>query len=63
MSLLYLPEHAENALLALELAHKEIAHLRYSQALLTAREATEMLFHTVNAIEAKAAEIGLRNAP
>ena len=164
MSLLYLPEHAENALLALELAHKETAHLRYShrtlfaqpidavwvqqlsqrddlaekveafvsrfgrlqdhlgekliprfaallgespktlldvlayaekmqwiesaeifigskrlrnllvheylsdsqlflQALLTAREATEMLFHTVNAIDAKAAEIGLRNTP
>jgi hypothetical protein len=33
------------------------------QALLTAREATEMLFHTVNAIDAKAAEIGLRNTP
>lgn len=55
MSLLYLPEHTENALLALELAHKETAHL-------AAREATEMLFHTVNAIEAKAVEIGFLKA-
>ena len=30
MSLRYLPEHAENALLALELARKEAAHLHYS---------------------------------
>lgn len=29
MSLSYLPEHAENALLALELARKEAAHLLY----------------------------------
>jgi hypothetical protein len=27
MTLRYLPEHAENALLALELARKEVAHL------------------------------------
>ena len=43
MSLRYLPEHAENALLALELA----------------REAAEMLFHTVTAIEAEAVAIRL----
>ena len=36
MSLLYLPEHTENALLALELAHKETAHLRYSHRTLFA---------------------------
>ena len=37
MSLRYLPEHAENALLALELADKEIAHLRYSHRTLFAQ--------------------------
>jgi hypothetical protein len=36
MSLKYLPEHASAALLALELAHKEAAHLRYSQTTLFA---------------------------
>ena len=46
MSLRYLPEHAENALLALELARKEAA---------------EMLFHTVTAIEAEAVAIRLNN--
>lgn len=30
MSLAYLPEHAENALLALALAEKEVAHLAYT---------------------------------
>ncbi len=30
MNLRYLPEHRENALLALDLAQKEFAHLRYS---------------------------------
>ncbi len=30
MSLVYLPEHAEGALLALELAEKEVAHLAYT---------------------------------
>ena len=30
MSLSYLPEHAKNALLALELAEKEVAHLAYT---------------------------------
>lgn len=30
MSLRYLPEHAENALLALELTRKEVAHLQYT---------------------------------
>ena len=46
MSLRYLPEHAENALLALELARKE---------------AVEMLFHTVTVtvIEAEAVAIRL----
>ena len=37
MSLRYLPEHAENALLALELARKEAAHLRYSHRTLFAQ--------------------------
>jgi hypothetical protein len=36
MSLRYLPEHAENALLALELARKEAAHLQYSHRTLFA---------------------------
>ena len=30
MTLRYLPEHAENALLALDLARKEVAHLQYT---------------------------------
>lgn len=37
MSLRYLPEHAENALLALELARKETAHLLYSHRTLFAQ--------------------------
>lgn len=37
MSLSYLPEHAENALLALELARKEAAHLLYSHRTLFAQ--------------------------
>ena len=37
MSLRYLPEHAESALLALELAHKEAAHLRYTHRTLYAQ--------------------------
>jgi hypothetical protein len=37
MSLSYLPEHAENALLALELALKEVDHLRYSHRTLFAQ--------------------------
>lgn len=37
MSLRYLPEHAENALLALELARKEVTHLRYTQRTLFAQ--------------------------
>ncbi|MDP2680792.1 MAG: hypothetical protein Q8O85_19020 [Rhodoferax sp.] len=36
MSLRYLPEHAQATLLALDLAHKEAAHLRYSQTTLFA---------------------------
>lgn len=36
MSLRYLPEHAENALLALELAHKVAAHLQYTHRTLFA---------------------------
>ncbi|MEW5886463.1 MAG: hypothetical protein AB1735_07155 [Pseudomonadota bacterium] len=36
MSLKYLPEQAQPALLALDLAHKEAAHLRYSQSTLFA---------------------------
>jgi uncharacterized protein with PhoU and TrkA domain len=36
MSLKYLPEHASAALIALDLALKEAAHLRYSQATLFA---------------------------
>lgn len=37
MSLAYLPEHAENALLALELAEKEVAHLAYTHRTLFAQ--------------------------
>ncbi|PJB40966.1 MAG: hypothetical protein CO105_14995 [Comamonadaceae bacterium CG_4_9_14_3_um_filter_60_33] len=37
MSLRYLPEHAENALLALELARHEAAHLRYTHRTLFAQ--------------------------
>lgn len=36
MSLKYLPEHAQLVLLALDLAHKEAKHLRYSQTTLFA---------------------------
>lgn len=36
MTLRYLPEHAENAFLALELARKEASHLRYTQRTLFA---------------------------
>jgi len=36
MSLKYLPEHADAALRALDLAHKEAEHLRYSQVTLFA---------------------------
>jgi hypothetical protein len=36
MSLRYLPEHAQAAQLALDLARKEAAHLRYSQSTLFA---------------------------
>jgi hypothetical protein len=36
MSLRYLPEHAHDALLALDLARKEAKHLRYSQSTLFA---------------------------
>jgi hypothetical protein len=38
MTLAYLPEHAENALLALELAEREAAHLAYTQRTLFAQE-------------------------
>jgi len=37
MSLRYLPEHAESALLALDLARKEAAHLRYTHRTLFAQ--------------------------
>jgi len=37
VSLRYLPEHAESALLALELARKEAAHLRYTHRTLFAQ--------------------------
>jgi hypothetical protein len=37
MSLRYLPEHAESAVLALELAYKEAAHLRYTHSTLFAQ--------------------------
>ena len=36
MSLRYLPEHAQAALLALDLAHREAEHLRYSETTLFA---------------------------
>jgi len=38
MSLRYLPEHAESALLALDLAHKEAAHLQYTHRTLFAQQ-------------------------
>ncbi len=37
MSLAYLPEHADNALLALELAQKEVTHLAYTHRTLFAQ--------------------------
>jgi hypothetical protein len=37
VTLRYLPEHAENALLALELARKETGHLQYTQRTLFAQ--------------------------
>ena len=37
MSIRYMPEHTENALLALELARKEAAHLQYSHRTLFAQ--------------------------
>ena len=37
MTLSYLPEHAESALLALELAEKEVAHLAYTHRTLFAQ--------------------------
>ncbi len=36
MSLTYLPEHAESARLALDLAEKEVAHLAYTHCTLFA---------------------------
>ncbi|HEY5581514.1 MAG TPA: hypothetical protein VIK56_10170 [Rhodoferax sp.] len=62
MNLRYLQEHAENALLALELARKEAAQL-FLQALLAAREAAKMLFGIVQAIEAQATAVGLGRHP
>lgn len=38
MSLAYLPEHAENALFALELAEREAAHLAYTHSTLFAQQ-------------------------
>ena len=37
MSISYLPEHAENALMSLELAKKEVAHLAYTHGTLFAQ--------------------------
>lgn len=37
MSLRYLPEHKENALFALEMADKEVSHLRYTHGTLFAQ--------------------------
>jgi hypothetical protein len=38
MSFAYLPEHAENALFALELAEREAAHLAYTHSTLFAKQ-------------------------
>ena len=38
MSFVYLPEHAENALFALELAEREAAHLAYTHSTLFAQQ-------------------------
>ncbi len=48
MSLAYLPEHAENALLALELAEKEVIHLAYTHRTLFAQPID---LHWVQALE------------
>ena len=40
MTLLYLPEHVEPALLALDLARKEVAHLRYTHETLFSQAIT-----------------------
>ncbi len=40
MTLLYLPEHVEPALLALDLARKEVAHLRYTHQTLFRQDIT-----------------------
>ena len=40
MTLLYLPEHVEPALLALDLARKEAAHLRYTHQTLFSQDIT-----------------------
>ena len=60
MSLRYLPEHAEGALLALDLARKEAAHLQYTHRTAQPIEPAEMLFRTLAAIEAEAAGLGLQ---
>lgn len=67
MSFAYLPEYAENARLALELANKERAHLAYTHRTLYAQSidllwldhATQMLLATVDAIANYGEDIGL----
>lgn len=51
MSLRYLPEHAENALLALELARKETAHLLYSHRTLFAQPIDAVWVQQLNSRE------------
>ena len=51
MSLRYLPEHAENALLALELARKETAHLLYSHRTLFAQPLDAVWVQQLNSRE------------
>mgnify|MGYP001600963885 CR=1 FL=1 len=77
MSLRYLPEHAEKMRwvesaevfigarkLRNLLVHEYMSDIQlFLQALSSAREAAEMLFRTVAAIEAEAAALGLHSKP
>ena len=65
MSLRYLPEHAENALLALGRLRNLLVHEYMSspplflEALLAARDAVDMLFGVVEAVGSQAKSVGL----
>ncbi|MEI6415580.1 MAG: hypothetical protein WCP34_15155 [Pseudomonadota bacterium] len=70
MSLSHLPEHVENALLALDLAQREAAHLAYTHRTLFAQpidlpweHATRLLMEVVANLAQQALTLGLREAP